>query len=257
MERLFDQVMSNWRVISTLEKDEKLIVCADSRLEKHRYSSMQYLGRRLWGHGFQETLDGLQHLWDCTNALTDLLLNHEALNQIRYFTIQELKDIELHSYREKLSEVQKLCDILKKARVGGLKNLIETYNHDCALERIGEFIDGLLKKMDAKLAQLRYCEIEGRQIIRKFKPPFRQNNPSSAMDIPPSTRITASRPSQMSEVSETEEEESEDEKIHLSPATRLAKEGSPSGGRTIMSLAGTSLPSKKASFSLPGILSSV
>src|SRR5579864_6625665 len=91
---LLQKVFSNWHVIATLQKDEKLIVHPDGKFSKDPYRMTQFIGRRLLGHGSKETHQGMAHLWEITVALADGLLEHESLNKIRRFPLNEMKDIE-------------------------------------------------------------------------------------------------------------------------------------------------------------------
>lgn len=169
MEPLLQKILGNWHVISTLQKDEKLIVHPDGRLSKDPYTVVQFLGRRIFGRGLQATHDGLTYLWDITSALTELLLNHEALNQVRYYALSDLKDIERSAYKEKTVQIRTLLEHLKSARDKGLRNLIETYNKDCKLEQLAQSIDFLIGKADLKLVHLKKCE--SRQEKKKVAPP--------------------------------------------------------------------------------------
>lgn len=160
MEKLFKRILANWYVISTLKKDEKLIVHVNGTFTKDPYSLGQWASRRVAGHGLQETYGGLDLLWDCTTATVDSLMSHEALNQIRFFPLSELKELEIASYREKTIDLNSIADQLKVVRATGLKNFIETYHNDCTLEQLGQSIDALIAKIDYKLSELQKLESE-------------------------------------------------------------------------------------------------
>ena len=170
MEREFQKCLSNWHVISTLQKDEKLIVHPDGRLTKDPYSVVQFFGRRLWGRGLQATHDGLEQLWDITTLIVELLLHHDELTQVKHYAVKDLKDMEIASYEERTQDIKLLYEHLKVARDKGLKHLIETYNQDCKFEQLAKSIDGQLKKIDTKLAQLRSCEVKKEQ--HSYIPPI-------------------------------------------------------------------------------------
>src|SRR5205823_2450964 len=102
--------------ISTLQKDEKLIIHPSGRISKDPYSRIQFFERRFWGHGLVATHEGLENLWVTTTAVVDLLLNNVALNQVRDYGIKELKELEQTAYRDRRNQIQQFYDHLKEAR---------------------------------------------------------------------------------------------------------------------------------------------
>jgi hypothetical protein len=158
MEPLYKKVLNSWHLISTLQKDEKLIVHAGGYFSKDPYHLGQYVGRRILGHGLIPTQDGLEDLWDKTTALADLLTSDENLNQVKHHPIGELKDLEVQAYKERKAKYVNIYNHLRDSKEPGLKNLVETYNRDCKIIQLSKQVDQLVQQMEEKLAQLQRCE---------------------------------------------------------------------------------------------------
>ena len=145
-----------------------MIIHPNGNFAKDSYSILQYISRRVFRHGLQHTHQAIENFWETTNALADLLINHDALTQVQHFHFTNLKEMEKKSYCDIYDKLKILSEHLQEAQQNGLKNLIETYNRDCKFEQLATksievLVKKILKKLDA-LSKLEKSEKSSPQV---------------------------------------------------------------------------------------------
>lgn len=144
MDVINNKYITNLKIISKINVNEKIYINNDQFIIVERNSTLLSLIRSLYGENRYKNIDQLSDIYNNIFSFINNQLNS------KYLSISKLTNIEEDIYFEIISQLENICTELKNS-ISGLDSLKKTYNNDILID---SQLDDLITRIDAIISKV-------------------------------------------------------------------------------------------------------